>query len=339
MSIINHHVGRRLLPLCLIAALVVALTAACGGDSTSKNTPTPNANASASATTGTGSTPPAGPSATSASGSTTPAGAVSQADQIAAAQTLITYYTALNSQDYPTAYALWADNGAASQQTATQFAQGYANTVRVEAQFDNAIPSSDGVAIGATILSVVNTPSTPTPGQAVEQYTGVYHLKQQAGAWKISGGDIQRGPDATKAPADVTDSPTALQSYYKALNAGQYAKAFTYWSNEGQANGNSFTTFANGYGGTKSIDPHFGTPVLGGAAGSVFATVPAVVVSTMKDGTQQTFCGNYTMRQINVQPFQLLGWHIDSASINQLTGAAPDAATIQKLLTGSCKTS
>lgn len=335
----THNLVRRLLPLCLIAALVVALAAACGDDSTSNNTPTPNANASASATIGTGSTPPNGSPTASAGGSATPTGAVSQADQIAAAQTLITYYTALNSQDYPTAYALWADNGAASQQTAAQFAQGYANTVRVEAQLDNAVPSSDGVAIGATILSVVNTPSTPTPGQAVEQYTGVYHLKQQAGGWKISGGDIQRGPDATAAPADVTDSPTALQSYYKALNAQQYAKAFTYWSNEGQANGNSFTTFANGYSGTKSIDAHFGTPVLGGAAGSIFATVPAVVISTMNDGTQQTFCGNYTMRQLNVQPFQLLGWHIDSASISQIAGAAPDATTIQKLLTGSCKAS
>jgi len=331
---ITRNATRRLLPLCLIGALVVALAAACGKASTGTKTPTPTS-PSASATTSTGSTPPNGSPTTSTSGSATPAGAVPQADQIAAEQTLITYYTALNNQDYPAAYALWADDGAASQQTAAQFASGYAHTVRIEAQFDNAVPSSNGVAIGAAILSVVNTPSSPAPGQAVEQYTGVYQLKLQAGVWRISGGDIQRGPDATKAPAELADSTTALQSYYSALNAQQYAKAFTYWSNEGQANGNSFTQFANGYATTKSIDAHFGTPVLGGAAGSIFATVPAVVISTLRDGTQQAFCGVYTMRKLNVRPFQLFGWHIDSAHINPLS-AVPAATTIPALLTNGC---
>ncbi|MGH2634051.1 MAG: hypothetical protein ACRDG3_11625 [Tepidiformaceae bacterium] len=337
----THHLIRRLLPLCLIAALVVALGAACGDDSTSNKTATPGSSASATASAGAGngtSTPGGSPTAAPGS-SATPAGAVSAVDQIASEQVLIDYYTALNNQDYTKAYGLWADNGAASQQTATQFAQGYANTVRVEAVFDNATPASNGVSIGATIYSVVNTPATPTPGQAVEQYSGVYHLTKQSGAWKISGGDIQKGPNLAAAPADVADATTALESYYKALNAQQYAKAFTYWSNEGEANGNTFTEFANGYANTKSVDPHFGTPMSGGAAGSIYAEVPAVVISTLADGSTQTFCGKYTMRQVNVPPFQLLGWHIDSASVAQVTGPAPDAAAIQQMLTGGCATS
>jgi len=185
-------------------------------------------------------------------------------------------------------------------------------------------------------LAELTSEEAPTPGQVVETYSGVYHLKQQGGTWKITGGDIQRGPDATKAPADVVDSTTALLSYYKALNDQQYARAFTYWSNEGEANGSSFSDFANGYTNTKSIAAHLGSPVLGGAAGSVYATVPSVIVSTMKDGSQQTFCGNYTMRQINVRPFELLGWHIDSAAITQVSGPAPDATAIQHMLTNNC---
>ncbi|HXU25223.1 MAG TPA: hypothetical protein VN697_14440 [Tepidiformaceae bacterium] len=330
---------RRVMPLCLVAALVVALAAACGDDSTSKATATPGGGTTAttSGTTGpAGSTATAGSSATAAPATATPVATAPIADQIGAGQTLISYYTALNSQNYPAAYAMWADNGAASNQTEAQFAQGYGNTVRIQAQFENAVPSSDGVAVAATILSVVNTPATPTPGQVVETYSGVYHLKQQGGTWKITGGDIQRGPDATKAPADVVDSTTALLSYYKALNDQQYARAFTYWSNEGEANGSSFSDFANGYTNTKSIAAHLGSPVLGGAAGSVYATVPSVIVSTMKDGSQQTFCGNYTMRQINVRPFELLGWHIDSAAITQVSGPAPDATAIQHMLTNNC---
>ena len=335
----SHQLVRRLIPLCLIAALVVALAAACGDDSTTNKTATPGGGTTVttSPTTGaSGTSATAGSSATTAPATDTPVPTAPILDQIGAGQTLISYYTALNSQNYPAAYAMWADNGAASNQTEAEFAQGYANTVRIEAQFQNAIPSSDGVAVAATILSVVNTPTTPTPGQAVETYSGVYHLKQQGGAWKIAGGDIQRGPDATKAPADVVDSTTALESYYKALNAQQYAKAFTYWSNEGEANGSSFSDFANGYTKTKSIAAHLGSPVLGGAAGSTYATVPSVIVSTMTDGSQQTFCGNYTMRQINVQPFQLLGWHIDSAAITQVSGPAPDATTVQHMLTNNC---
>src|SRR5487761_2044258 len=109
-SLITRNAPRRLLPLCLIGALVVALAAACGNASTGTKTPTPTS-PSASATTSTDATPSNGSPTTSTSGGATPAGAVSQAVQIAAEQTLITYYTALNNQDYPSAYALWADNG------------------------------------------------------------------------------------------------------------------------------------------------------------------------------------------------------------------------------------
>lgn len=332
----HHFVVWRLVPLGLIAALIVALASACGGGSSSEKTATPESGATTTSSAGTG-TASAGSSPTGApSGSAVPAGTVSPGDQVTSEQVLIDYYTALNQQDYPTAYALWANNGAASQQTEAQFAQGYANTVRIQAVFDNPVPASNGVAIGTSILSVVNTPGTPAPGQAVEQYSGVYHLTKQSGSWKISGGDIQRGADATTAPPELADATTALQSYYKALKAGQYAKAFTYWSNEGQANKNSFTAFANGYGSTKSIDAQFGTPVTGGAAGSTYSEVPAVIVSTMVDGSVQTFCGKYTMRKLNVQPFQLLGWHIDSAAVAQTPGGAPTAGQIQQWLSGGC---
>ncbi|NNJ13725.1 hypothetical protein EKD04_025705 [Chloroflexales bacterium ZM16-3] len=42
------------------------------------------------------------------------------------------YYQAINDQNYPRAYTLWAQNGAASEQSYAAFAQGFAQTVQVD---------------------------------------------------------------------------------------------------------------------------------------------------------------------------------------------------------------
>ena len=78
-----------------------------------------------------------------------------------------------------------------------------------------------------------------------------------------------------------------------------------------------------------------GTPQIGAAAGSIYAEIPALVSAKQRDGSQQTFCGTYTMRKLNVPPFDQLGWHIEKADMAQ--HAAVPAADAARVLANGCK--
>src|SRR5689334_3749471 len=67
---------------------------------------------------------PAGPAQPAPTAIPTPASTA--ADPVAAIQTVLDYYAAINEQAYDRAYHLWAQNGAASGQTFDQFKQGFA---------------------------------------------------------------------------------------------------------------------------------------------------------------------------------------------------------------------
>lgn len=122
------------------AAFAIAACMACGGNSDS-TTPTATAtngtsSVASSSTSTTASTATTGATATSAAStaaSQSPTAAPTAANQVSAIQVVLNYYRAINSKDYSTAYGLWASNGAASNQTAAEFAKGFANTVRVDA--------------------------------------------------------------------------------------------------------------------------------------------------------------------------------------------------------------
>jgi len=274
--------------------------------------------------------PSAGPSA-SRSPSTSP-------DQVAAMQSLIQYYQAIDAQDYTTAYGRWANHGQASGQTENEFANGFATTVQTLVQPGKPAIQSSGVDIPVDILSVVNNSAVQPLEQEVDRFTGTYHMKSEGGQEVIASADITKQPPATEAAADVSDSTTTLNSYYNAINAGEYGRAYTYWSNNGESASQSFPDFTLGFSRTTSVEAKFGEPSSGVAAGSVYATVSVVVIATQTDGSQQSYCGSYVLRRSNVSPFGILGWRIEQANISPLA-SIPGPGQVDNLLAKNCGSS
>lgn len=131
-----------------------------------------------------------------------------------------------------------------------------------------------------------------------------------------------RTPSATPTPPvgpsydDQSDPVTALASLYDAINRGEFDRAYNYWQDKPAA---TVEDFAAGYADTASVQLVIGVPVVEDpGAGNVFASIPALLVSTHTDGSQETFAGCYTMHTTNpgIDPSPDAGkWKIRSAEV------------------------
>ncbi|KAB8144334.1 nuclear transport factor 2 family protein [Chloroflexia bacterium SDU3-3] len=255
------------------------------------------------------------------------AAAASSAQQ--AAEIIARYYQAIGQRQYAQAYPLWAEGGAASGQSAEQFAQGFAQTAGVQLALGEASAQGQEASVPVTITSVENLSGG---AQEVRQYSGAYTLRQDAGGWKITSASIQQSATNPQPPAERGDPQALIQAYYSAINAQQYGRAYTYWSGSGAASGQGFAAFAQGFATTAQVNLAFGQAQQDVAAGSAYASLPVGIVAHQRDGSTTAFCGSYQLRRVNVEPFQLLGWSIDKAQI----GPAALAASASQVLANGC---
>lgn len=316
--------------LSILLLLGTAVVSGCVSPQVTQTPATPTVTPTATATPATPSpTPTASPTSTpatstpqpTASPTSTPA-APSEADIDAAVQTILNYYTAINDRQYEQAYDYWAGNGQASNQTLVEFTQGYTDTVRVTAQLGMPTGQAAGtertVTLPITLTSIVN--QSPSE-QAVKHFQGTYTLQPGASAaleatgWVIAGASITEVAGTPQPPADLADPVALLKSYYDAINSKEFARAYTYWDNLGKSSNQTFAQFRSGFMTTAQVSIELGTPQEGGAAGSIFAEVPVTITATQTDGTTKKFSGTYTLRRLNVPPFDQLGWRIESADI------------------------
>ncbi|MHB1417068.1 MAG: YCF48-related protein [Chloroflexota bacterium] len=281
-------------------------------------------------------------SPTSVPPTATAAPTVVAADPAGAVQALLDYYDAINQQQYEQAYDYWQQGGAASGQTLEQFKSGFANTVRTTVLLDEENSQGSGqaqtVVVPTRLMSVVNDQSAPNPErQLVRRFEGTYTLQSTADGWQIASANVQAVADGEGAPADVQDPATLLNSYVSAINAGDYARAYTYWDQLGQASGQTFAEFAGGFAGTKQVSIELGQAQEGGAAGNIYTDVPTLLFAQQSDGTTQTYCGTYTLHRANVPPFDQFGWRISRADIASTSDVQPGSAEAQSLLQNGCK--
>lgn len=306
---------------CSVALLVVLTACGLSGAESTLPTSTPAATAAPSP-------PTSAPAATAA-----PSPPAGRTDTTAAVQVVLDYYNAIAQKQYDQAYGLWAQNGAASGQTLTEFKQGYANTARLSVLLDRATVSGDAVTAPITILSVLNQ-SDQT--QRPQRFTGTYTLRHEAGGWRIASANIAEADAAAEPPAGAGDALRVLQAYYQAINEGNYPRAYTYWESNGAASQQSYTVFAQGFATTNSVTLATGQTRTDAAAGSVYTEAPVVVFSQQRDGSRQSFCGVYRLRRANVPPFDTFGWRINSAATLQTPNVEPGSGTVQQLLNGQC---
>ena len=102
-------------------------------------------------------------------------------------------------------------------------------------------------------------------------------------------------PDAKGVQAAID----VVNEYYDAINARDYRKAYELWSGKGEASGQTFEEFRDGYTNTESVEVDTsGEPGnLEGAAGSQYVNIPLRLKARTRDGKVQNFWGEYTLRR------------------------------------------
>jgi len=129
-------------------------------------------------------------------------------------------------------------------------------------------------------------------------------------------------------PAENSSDPlTTLASYYDAINARDYRRAYSFWDSPTT----SFERFTRGFADTDRVrvlvEP---SAHVEGAAGSAYADISTIVVATTKVGSERVFAGCYVMRRSNVQD---RGWKIYRGNISQV----PSSTGVSRLLSQACR--
>lgn len=103
--------------------------------------------------------------------------------------------------------------------------------------------------------------------------------------------------------AQGADSPEAargvVETYYAAIDRGNFRGAYALWDNGGKASGKSYASFRQGFAATARTRVVTGTPRDGDAGMSQrWITVPVDVYATLKNGQRQHFRGTYTLHRV-----------------------------------------
>ncbi|MEE4453169.1 hypothetical protein [Novosphingobium resinovorum] len=107
-----------------------------------------------------------------------------------------------------------------------------------------------------------------------------------------------------------------VERYYAAINARDYASAWSLWGPDGGAGGKTLSTFTQGFAETRRVHVEIGkVSEVEGGAGSLYVTVPVTIDAELAGGARQHFTGSYDLRQINRGMGVSQGWHIMSAKL------------------------
>ena len=124
-----------------------------------------------------------------------------------------------------------------------------------------------------------------------------------------------------------SDPVAALAAYYTAINTRDYKKAYGYW----ESPASSFERFVRGFADTERsrlfVEPSANVE---GAAGSLYAQIPTIVIAETPKG-EQFFAGCYTMRRRNDREGS---WRIYRANLLPVTA---NALVTQRMFAGCQK--
>lgn len=110
--------------------------------------------------------------------------------------------------------------------------------------------------------------------------------------------------------------------YYAAIDARDYPKAYSSWSDDGAASGQTFELFSGGYANTRSVKANVGEPVgEEGAAGSRYIQVPVELTALQQDGSERRYRGRFTLRAVLADGASEAQrrWHLASAEMQRVS--------------------
>jgi hypothetical protein len=267
---------------------------------------------------------------------------------------LASYANAINRQEFARAWGYWENPPNPS---FADFQQGFADTASLflavsppqwiegaAGNFYASIPTllvathTDGSThsfVGCYQVHAINPGMLATP-TAVEE-------------WSLWGATVQAAPGnshdamllagACGPQPDVPDedrrNPIALlASYFNAVNRQEYARAWDYWENPPNP---SFADFAQGYADTASVLLVVAPPAwIGAAAGSMYSTLPTLLVATYTDNSRHVYLACYTTHAVNpamlATPTAVETWSLWDAAAQVVPGNNSDVT----LLAGAC---
>jgi hypothetical protein len=171
------------------------------------------------------------------------------------------------------------------------------------------------------------TPVTPQPSMVAA--TPVPTTASNSGSG--SGGNSPTYLDDRSTPQEL------MRSFANSISRHEYVRTYSYWE-QGAAGLPSYAQFAQGYADTQSAQVTVGNVASGGAAGSIYYSVPVTLVATLTNNTTQTFVGCYTLRQPQAQNFgapPFGGMVINSAQVQQVANNANTASLMASACTGT----
>jgi hypothetical protein len=270
------------------------------------------------------------------------------------------YYNAIALGEYDRAYGYW-ENGPLDGATLAEFAAGYVSTIRVAAFMAAPVFEDFGAGNGFAQVPVLLT-AEHTDGSR-HNYAGcitVHKSNVPVGDatepdpnWYLRDAEISAVADFDLAlldtaceapPVEALDVYTAqyspiqvLAAYASAITNQNYARAYSYW--ETPPDNVTLAQFEAGFADTAAASLIVRADAfIGGAAGSTYASIPALLTATDLNGDKTFFGGCYVARQSNVPVGDATEpapeWWLYSADVAEL-----DPAALQDpiaLLDGAC---
>ncbi|MGA7672010.1 MAG: hypothetical protein WBW04_16395, partial [Nitrolancea sp.] len=254
-------------------------------------------------------------------------------DRSTAEAVIRSYYNAINAKEYARAYSYWEANVDSSQLPPfDQFQQGYSTTESVDLTFGpvgegvgagqiyytvpvqlDATSTDNGkqTFIGCYTVHLgrpeiqTNPPFHPLAIQSakIDQVASIASVQSMLDSACNGVGDASGTVTPVSNPNDVgagnyldnrSDGAEVIRSFYNAINRQEFARAYYYWEGDVPASQLApFDQFQQGYSDTKSVQLTIGDVKDGAAAGNHYWSVPVTVVSSMTNGSTQTFVGCY----------------------------------------------
>ena len=128
-------------------------------------------------------------------------------------------------------------------------------------------------------------------------------------------------PTGTTEPGEQTaeDAVAVLDAYFSAIGTSEYEAAYQLWRNGGEASGQTYDEFVEGFAETASISWEIGEPGrIDAGAGQRYIEISVRVVARTTAGDEQTFEGTYVLHHtanIDGATAEQLTRHINSADV------------------------
>ncbi|VXB47239.1 conserved exported hypothetical protein [Luteimonas sp. 9C] len=192
---------------------------------------------------------------------------------------------------------------------------------------DGPLPQPQQNAGGVTGLSGAPGPGNiPLGGEQPLPETGIeedalapLEDNPETGLAGVPGETAAPGPEPTP-----EEAAAVIRTYYAAINALDYPRAYTLWYDGGRASGQPPEQFAAGFGDTSVVMVDIGAPgPVDAAAGSRFIEIPVSLRAQQTDGSSRRFEGRYVLRRAMVDGASdaQRAWRIASADLREVSPA------------------